>query len=87
MADAPTAAEQLELRQNAELLRTDVLREEVAILMDSIQVSASSSRNSQRCIQLVANELIRVIMNNAASPSSDGSVLTTKKQICQQTRI
>ncbi|ESU39576.1 Hypothetical protein DHA2_16037 [Giardia duodenalis] len=79
MADAPTAAEQLELRQNAELLRTDVLREEVAILMDSIQVSASSSRNSQRCIQLVANELIRVIMNNTASPSSDGSVLTTKK--------
>lgn len=79
MTDAPTAAEQLELRQNAELLRTDVLREEIAILMESIQASASSGRNSQRCVQLVANELISIIMAGKSPRSSDGGVSTSKK--------
>ena len=78
MTDAPTAAEQLELRQNAELLRTDVLREEIAILMDSIQASASSGRNSQRCVQLVASELIDIIMNKTTPQSSAKDAPTGK---------
>lgn len=79
MTDAPTAAEQLELRQNAELLRTDVLREEVTILLESIQASASSSRNSQRCVQLVANELINIIMNRKSPHLSESSASDVKK--------